>query len=932
VDGFAEFCAQELELLANVAPLCARVRVTFCLESLNPEGSSWLSSRSSVRRSFEECRKRLGGLPDCEVTVAVLARNPAHCRFAGNAALRHLEECWDDPRPCSPEIAAQVASRESPLSVLSCADPEAEVVAAAREIRQHVRRGGRYRDVNVLVRSLEQYHQSVQRVFTRFDIPFFLDRRESVAHHPLAELTRGAIRTVAYQWRREDWFAALKTGLAPASEEEVDRLENEALARGWQGAVWQQPIVVSADPALTQWLSRMQQQLMPPFQRLALDFAEADNRPTGAQLAEAIRALWTALDVEEKLRNWTDDAPGFVENRMPASVHATVWSQMNTWLANLEMAFASEALSLRDWLPILEAGLANLTVGLIPPALDQAQVGSVERSRNPDVKLAIILGLNETVFPAPPPELPLFSDAERVELERRSVFATTTVRLHLSRERFHAYTAFTRARSRLLLTVARADADGTPLNPSPLLTRLAELFPSLRTQVVPQARDWRESEHVDELLAPMLKAGVANPESGSAESWEALRRSVPALAAPLQQLAHICRPADSVTISAVLARKLYGPALRTSVSRLEHFAACPFKFFVHSGLRAEERMKFELDAREQGSFQHELLALFHEELRKRGLRWRDLTPEQAREEIVRIAEGWAATYREGLMYATEQSRFLSRVMIESLQDFVETLVDWMRRQYQFDPVLVELPFGSGEEFPAWSIDLGEGRSVQMRGRIDRIDLFREPDGETARCVVIDYKSSDKKLDPVLIDNGLQLQLLAYLSVLRHCLDPRQLFGISRLIPSGVFYVNIQGKYESSGNRKEALDAPQQARKRAYRHVGRFDVGALSRLDSREGVTTGDQFNYRLTKKGELDKRSREPMQTDEFARLTDSVAANIKAMALRVFAGETTVAPYRKGSLTACKQCQYQPVCRMDPWTQSYRVLRAAGNAAESQE
>jgi ATP-dependent helicase/nuclease subunit B len=199
-------------------------------------------------------------------------------------------------------------------------------------------------------------------------------------------------------------------------------------------------------------------------------------------------------------------------------------------------------------------------------------------------------------------------------------------------------------------------------------------------------------------------------------------------------------------------------------------------------------------------------------------------------------------------------------------------------------------------------------------------------------VVIDYKSSDKKLDPVLIDNGLQLQLLAYLSVLRNCLDPRQLFGISRLIPSGVFYVNIRGKYESSGNRAEALHAPEQARRKAYRHVGRFDASALRRLDSRTEATTGDQFNYRLAKSGELDKRSREPMQPDEFVRLTDSVAANIKAMALRVFAGETAVAPYRKGSLTACKQCQYQPVCRMDPWTQSYRLLRAAGNAAESQE
>src|SRR6185436_4913961 len=101
-----------------------------------------------------------------------------------------------------------------------------------------VRAGGRYREATVLVRKLEGYQWAVQRVFSRYEIPFFLDRRESVSHHPLAELTRSALRTVQSGWRREDWFAALKTGLVPASDEQIDRLETEALARGWSGSVW----------------------------------------------------------------------------------------------------------------------------------------------------------------------------------------------------------------------------------------------------------------------------------------------------------------------------------------------------------------------------------------------------------------------------------------------------------------------------------------------------------------------------------------------------------------------------------------------------------------------------------------------------------------------------------------------------------------------
>src|SRR2546430_10923026 len=46
-----------------------------------------------------------------------------------------------------------------------------------------------------------------------------------------------------------------------------------------------------------------------------------------------------------------------------------------------------------------------------------------------------------------------------------------------------------------------------------------------------------------------------------------------------------------------LAEQLYGGVLRTSISRIEQYAACPFKFFVHSGLRAQERKRFELEDR-----------------------------------------------------------------------------------------------------------------------------------------------------------------------------------------------------------------------------------------------------------------------------------------------------------------------------------------------
>ena len=84
-----------------------------------------------------------------------------------------------------------------------------------------------------------------------------------------------------------------------------------------------------------------------------------------------------------------------------------------------------------------------------------------------------------------------------------------------------------------------------------------------------------------------------------------------------------------------------------------------------------------------------------------------------------------------------------------------------------------------------------------------MDLWRDTDGG-ALAVVMDYKSGGKKLDAVLVEHGVQLQLLAYLNALRHWKNPRDTFGVGRLIPAGVFYVNLRGQFESGKTRDEVL--------------------------------------------------------------------------------------------------------------------------------
>ncbi|HEY1789758.1 MAG TPA: PD-(D/E)XK nuclease family protein [Verrucomicrobiae bacterium] len=910
LDGFAEMTPQEIDLLAAVLPFCRRATLAFCIEEPGSvkEENSWLSIWAAVGNTFQRCRQRIER-PGCDVQVEILPRSPEKSRFDRSNALRHLEAHWESDGGPAAEFADGGGKA---LKIVACSNPDGEAILAAREILKFVRAGNRFRDCAILVRDLELYHKTLPRTFRRYGIPFFLDRRESVAHHPLAELARNALRVFAFDWQHEDWFAALKTGFCPASETEIDRLENESLARGWRGKKWREPIQIPGDPALEQQFERLRQNIIAPFERFGAELAELRFQPSGKQLAELFRRLWKDLRVEETLEDWNANGANKSRSGLHSAIHMTVWDEMDSWLENVELAFSNETMSLREWLPVLEAGLSNLTVGVIPPTLDEVLIGAVDRARNPELKFSVVLSVNDTVFPAAPASSAILTDSDREELDR-IVSLGADLRDRLARERYYGYIAFTRASQRMVVSLSRNDSAGGPLNPSPFIPRLRSLFPQLQIENFEGRVEFSEVESINELVPRLLELEKAELTGSAAFPGKVLSEL-------LKSLGQLWEPEPSERLSPAIAERLYGPVFRTSVSRLEEFAQCPFKFFVRSGLRAGERKVFELDARERGTFQHEVLKAFHEQLVAENKRWRDLTPTEARDRVELIGTVLAGDFRDGLLRDSAQTRFAARAMTESLQNFIEVVVSWMREQYEFDPAAVELDFGEeNSPLPAWKIPLDGGRELSLRGRIDRVDLCRESQGGNGMAVVLDYKSSRKKLDPVLVEHGIQLQLAAYLSALAQFADTRGVFGVEKLVPAGVFYVNLRGQFENGNTRDEVLaGTSDKFRRAAYRHTGRFDVRMLPMLDS---AGAQDQFHYRLKQDGTLHKGTVEALGQADFRAWLAAVESQLCRIGNQIFSGTAQVDPYRKGRETPCDNCDYAAACRIDAWTHRFRTL-----------
>ncbi|MDB6036688.1 MAG: ATP-dependent deoxyribonuclease subunit [Verrucomicrobiales bacterium] len=889
LDGFAQMTPQELRLLCALSRGACQTMLAFCCESEKEQ--AWFSHWAGITQVVRRCRDLFVNQTNASFLTERLQRS-GQGRFASSPDLGHLEEHWDTGAP--------YLAIPKNLELVECASAEMEAVYAARQILQFVREEGRYKDVAVLLRNLESHHEVIRRVFERYGIPMFLDRRQSVSQHPLIELTRSALRVVCDGWQHDDWFALLKSGLVPVPAEEIHWLENAALEKGWNGEMWQSRLPFEESESAR--VESLRERLVRPVNSLAKSLA---RDITGSRLADSLQAFWAELGVSDRLEQWQSEHPEGPD------IHRSVWTQIEEWINDIRLAFPKQQLPLAEWIPLLEQGLSELTVGMVPPALDQVLVGAVDRSRNPDLKLVICMGFNEGLFPGIPKATGLLNESERRLLVQKGFTLGGHLRDALSLEQFYGYIACTRAREKLIVTFSETDAKGNGLHPSIFVQKLRRLFPELQTISFSHQDIEKEWRHVCELIPKLLP-------NHNVQSSELFQQP---LFAGLIDTLHSCRvqPVPN-QLPGDLAARLYGNELHTSVSKFEDFPACAFKFFVRSGLRADERKTFELDSRQQGLFQHTLLELFHKQLQQENKRWRDVPPEEARLRIRKIAKEMIPGFGGGIMVARPENEFLAKVYTRLIEDFVVQIIAWMDQQWLFDPAEVEIGFGAEDELGRWPILLSEGKSLTFHGRIDRIDLWRDPVTGTTRYVVIDYKSGGKKLNRKLFERGMLQQLPAYMLAIQGSEKAREILKATKLEPAGAFFVSLRPELGKGENRDEVLDETKAEESKSYKHMGLFDFSVIDQLDAPRRC---DQIGYRVTSdRNKIHGGSFGAKEAVDFKQTLEQNEQQLRQMAERVFRGEIVVQPYKMGAQVACKRCEFAGVCRFDPWRDSYNVIK----------
>lgn len=832
-----------------------------------------------MRRSAMRLRKALEtrGL---EVKWEYLETEP----LSAAPALRHLEaNLYAYP-------AQLYEGRCDAVKVHSAPTPYDEAVYVAGQMRKLHEAGVPWGDMAVAMAAGAGCESVLPMVMRSFGIPFYMNNKAAGAEHPLIRYVLGGLRAVSKGWPQGEMLLLAKSIFSPLTEKEGFELENYALENGIHLYKWARPFTRGDHEKF----EPMRQRLMAPLEALKKGLAQA----TDAKASLTAVFLWLKEAGAYEILLKREEALLQRGLHQQAAQSRQVWKHLLATLDQLNELMDAKRVPISRLPQWLQAGLDQIEIGALPPQPDTVQAGPVGHLMPGRLQALFVMGLQDGALAAEQNSLLL--DEEREAAQEATGLMLGSAREDLNQlSRSDLYKTCALPSARLYMTYSQAAADGQTQRPNAVIAQIKNrIFTDL---TIGGGAAWASRDEA--LWAPEAAlerlGGVLREETVHApETWQqALRwlwQSDAYHHRTVEVLEGFNASLEAKPLQQRTALELFSED-RTSISRLEEYAQCPFKHFVRYGLGPVERRDFAFHADEKGTFFHDALMGYV----RRAIQdeqWPQVKRERSDEIMDQVLKLLVTAWEDGPLGENRAARSLAQRYTQIVKRAA-----WMITQHaaqsQFRTMGTEVVFGQAGGLPPIVLTLSNGEKAALQGKIDRIDRYDGDDGVYLR--VVDYKSSTHRLEPDKLWYGLQLQLVLYL---------KAALGFSEeMQPSGAFYFTVKDPLVTTDEDIREAAEKEIARELKLRGVVLSDVKIVRAMDGEDGFSLGTV----LKKNGEPAKGAAVLSMT-QMRNLMDHAHETARQLWEKITDGRINVSPAATHQWRACEYCSYKGVCRFD--------------------
>lgn len=335
-----------------------------------------------------------------------------------------------------------------------------------------------------------------------------------------------------------------------------------------------------------------------------------------------------------------------------------------------------------------------------------------------------------------------------------------------------------------------------------------------------------------------------------------------------------------------ISKKLYDKN-KFSVSEIETYAKCPYKYFVNYGLRAKENKNLDIDNLEIGNIVHYNMEDISKKLQGIDLEKID---EKDLEKIVN--ESFEKAIENSLdrdRAGDKKNKFILSNIYESTQKSSKKIMDQIKNgKFQIDGV--EEKYGKGEKYPQVYVD----EKNYLEGRIDRIDRFKN------YIRIIDYKTGAKEIKIANVLNGFELQLFVYMLSIKEKKS-------ENLSPIASFYLPLKDEVKKLD---KAYD--KDAIKKIYDDKTKMN-GLIVKINEEVLKLLDKDFDGKKSDIFKISRGNANIFSLEEEEILEKFIKNLISKYIFEIKNGNIKLNPLRINQNTyECTHCPYKSICKFD--------------------
>lgn len=925
IDEFSSFTPNQLSVIGKLLKIAKSVNITLSIDEVNsPKGESdlFVATKNTEKRLMNLIQEE-----GIAFNGYINLNEDIPYRFKENKELAHIE------RQLYAYPFKQYRGKNNSLRLYRANNNYDEIEFVAKDILRLVReKQYRFKDISVICRDVDNYEKVVSAIFAEYEIPYYIDKKIDIASNPLIVFINSAVDIISKNWTYESMFKYLKTGLIKEfrgveGAEFIDELENYVLAYGIKGKKWMEEWVnysssILKEEEVSEENKQRLERLNDIRETIVTPLDEFNKQCKGKKTLKEFAAILyefldSKLDIMDTIDKYVDY---FKENDM--AIEAKEYSEVrDIFIDVLEQAvdvLGNEVMDLNEFMKVLNIGLSQYEMGLIPVALDQVNIGDITRIKSRGTKALYIIGVNDGVLPSASKEEGILSDNDREILLEKGISLASDTRTKIFEEQFLVYTAFTIAEEYLVVTYPLADFEGKSQRPSIIVHRLKKILPNVKEESEGFKLVNDKYEKISAKIPTLNELMIAirkNYDGAEIEDyWKYVYDWYLREPKWKERIEYVRKGLEYTNlennISKEKAKKLYEDnknKISLSVSRLERYAQCPFAYYIQYGLKAKDRKIYEFTAPDLGSFMHEILDEFTNEIKEKDLKWSDLSKENCRNIINSLVDNQVKNNKSSILNSSKRYSYFTDRFKRILTKSVMVISEQMKRSY-FEIYKNELAFGFSKDVNSIKLDLPSGESFYLNGRIDRVDKLNL-DGETY-LRIIDYKTGSKKFDLNKFYNGLQMQLLVYLDAL---INNSENIVENKAMPGAILYFRIDDPIlKSKGDLTEEEIKSEVLKELKLEGLLLDDVKVVKAMDNTlEPGTHSLIIPANMKKAGDLGK-NKALITMEQFELLRKYVNEKMVEICQNMIEGKIDIEPCKENKNIVCDYCNYSHICQFD--------------------